>query len=219
MALWFLTALGMAPFRWLSAGDSVPLLSAMSVGLFVVLQILGQGRTVGWLNCWSTPAWIKLFSAAAASTTVFLALNCTAIVLGPLLMGNPAKDFVFSGWLPIWLLFEAVSLVSWYGPWWLVLRMGWVDAATSLVPAGAHGVGLYVAFLLRSAWGLDIPIMFFAGWSLMFLPGAVAARECTPGTRKVGPAAIRRVVWIVPAVTAFMALWLTGRLLDPGPQR
>jgi hypothetical protein len=70
----------------------------------------------------------------------------------------------------------------------VIIKARWLDIPTSLIAAGIHnGVMPILAsfgYELGSRYLTLFPTRFFAGWALMFLPGAVAAHDYAPMPRE-----------------------------------
>jgi hypothetical protein len=62
------------------------------------------------------------------------------------------------------------------------------------------------------AWFWMAPLQFFTGWSLMFLPGAVASHELTPQEGR-GALSKQLIVWGGPPIVGLVALFLYLRVL------
>ncbi len=80
----------------------------------------------------------------------------------------------------------------------------------ALIAAGfQHILMKWVIFVHFSplGWFWMAPLQFFTGWSLMFLPGAVASHELRPQEERV--ALIKQlIVWAGPPMVGLVALFL-----------
>ena len=84
-----------------------------------------------------------------------------------------------------------------------------------IIPVGFFYVGPVVTsfewpWIIPWLW--IIPVGFFGGWSLIFLPGAIAAHEFPPRLNRFGFWARRIVAWVAPAVVALAASALASNL-------
>jgi len=203
MSLWFLVSTAWSFFDWWALGKTIGLVSAAATAGMTGLQIVGQAPVLACAKRWGLPSRLKFYAAAAAATLLFVLFQL-AIAEGGLAPRFSLKE---------WLLLQGASLLAWYAMWWGAIQRGWVHASTSLTAAGVHGIFLGAFWdwppMAAPHWLWAVPLRFFAGWSLMFLPSAVGALECTPQTRAEGVGARRIVACVVPAIAALIpALFL-----------
>jgi hypothetical protein len=189
MTLWFLLALSWTGLLW---PDRAPFLYSAPVALFVLVQVLAQNRLLGLQRHLPGLACLRFATAAIAAYALFAALEVAFW-----------SGVSFSKMIDFELLFEnALSLLRtfltptalfpaavWYGAFWGVLRAGWIRVPVGLLAAGLHGSASVLATIPFMGtihgnppwpWPLLVPVGFFFGWGLMFLPGAVAAQEYPP---------------------------------------
>lgn len=200
MALWFLVALAKSIGDFWALGEAWGLLSALATAGMVGLQIAAQASLVGWVTRWRAPGWVKFSGAAGVATGLLLLFHA-----GVALTGDGGSSILpFRSRLAA--LFQGTSLLAWYTVWWGSLRLGWVDASTAITAAGVHGVALGAFWGWPPEPGLEwlwaAPLRFFVGWSLMFLPGAIAAHEGRFPLYADRLGGRRAVACVVPAVAA-----------------
>jgi len=188
---------------------------ATGVGAFVGLQLVAQGRVLAWLQRWRVPAWVKFFTTAVTVSCVFLALE-----LGLLATMSPfGVKALFDNWSTIFS-YMALWYVAWYGTWWGVLWFGWADVSTSLIVAGVHWSLIGQGWPRFEGWGAfwALPVWFFGGWCLMFLPGAIAAYEFVPGSRGTGSWIERIAGWVAPVILPGILVLLIVRAMAAAHQ-
>lgn len=189
---------------------------------------------------WRLRTSFKFFATAAAASGFYEALQLGLSVARATARGQMALLIsALISWLPLLVLW----FVGWYGTWWVVLRTGWVNVPSSLIAAGLHcsvtlPFALLMEFLGGGSWafvvpmgllfdlhttGLNfiwmIPVGFFVGWSLMFLPGTIAAFEFVPAAEGKSIAAKRVIAWIAPGIVAFTVVILASSLWEPAEMR
>jgi len=227
MAAWFLASIGLEVLAFLADGTPYPFLRGLGVAGFVGIQLGVQDRIVAVLKACRVPPLARFLGAGFVVATIFLGLQ-----IGILAFEIPRLRLDSISWLTslpplgMWLL-------GWYGTWWVFLRAGWVDASSSLLAAGVHwtlpvvqwqivhtpeGHASSVLSPLRLLfigseewwrWALAAPGGFFAGWALMFLPGAIAGCECRPDPSSARSLSKRMAGWFVPPLVALALALIT----------
>lgn len=167
----------------------------MGVGVFVCFQIVAQNLVLACGRRWQPPGWLRFLGVTVIVATLF----------GMLQFAVDSKGFY--GWvLPV-----TVWLLGWYCTWWFVLRAGWARVPASLISSGLHIAVLMGALdFVGSAglWTWLVPVRVFEGWSLMYLPGAVAAHHCVPRPPTEVSRPKRIIALLAPAIAGLILLFL-----------
>lgn len=238
MAMWAAGSTAWRALMWLQGGSPEPLLKALGIAGFLFAQLLIQDRALPFLKAANCPAWMRFFGVGIVVSGLFQSLQFVVLRFDIAQLHLDSISWRTSlprvcGWF-----------LAWYGTWWALLRAGWVDVSSCLLAAGLHWTlpilhwdivhapqghaatvisPLGLVFSESESWGQwasSIPLGFFAGWALMFLPGAIAAHECTPRSATVRPLLKQVVGWLAPAIVALTLtaaitlLFIAAGLLD-----
>lgn len=211
MGIWFSLSAAWSAFdRW-ALRETLGLLSAAATAGMASLHVLAQGPLLGWGRRWNFPGRLKFYASGAFPTGVFVIFQIAVAAAA----GRSSPPLARKAWR----LSQGPGLLAWYALWWGALQKGRVDAATSLTPAGVHGMIIGAAWgwppIAGPEWLWAAPLRVFAGWCLMFLPGALAAHERAPMLRTEGLWIRRAATCVTPAIAAlipafFLALFMGG---------
>jgi hypothetical protein len=212
MAVWFLLSLIWTGFLW---PDKDPFLYSAPVAIFVLGQVVAQYRLLGMQRNWPAPPWIKFIAAAGMSYLLFaivevgfwsvIWLSKRIDLRGGLSLGDLFEHV--TGMLQSFLT-PAIALTAWCGMFLAVFRAGWIRVPAGLIAAGLHGVASVLATISFMGsihgkphwpWFWMVPVGFFTGWGLLFLPGAVAAQEYVPGGGGERSLLKPPLAWLAPA--------------------
>lgn len=206
MALWFFGSLVGGAVTWKTTGYSVPFLFAAGVLVFAALQLPIQKKLVTWVKGLPTPGWLN-FLVTALAVSVAYGLVHVAILTLPFAWLASVSFWLhhFFDDLSSWWPSEALILSTWYAAWWAVLRIGWLQVSAGLFAAGIQYAIVKWVVLIHlepTDWLLLAPVHFFAGWFLLFLPGAVVAHAYVPTQDGPGWLVKRILACTVPAIAA-----------------
>ena len=221
MALWFLGCLGRGALDWWKGEVLTDLSHGAFASALLAIQLLSQNRIVGLVSRWRTPNWLHFLAVATFVTGigVVLLFGISAVPSS----WSEVASWDFPKLSTVWdVLLEEVFpvlglfLAPWYAAWCIVVRLGWLRLPGSLIAAGiqlAVTPWLITFHRVPWEWVCLTPFQFFTGWSLLFLPGAVAS--CNAAVPQGRVSFLKRLFsWCAPALASVVTYFAFVFLLE-----